>query len=104
MHEEALVRRLRAKIDALSEAQGRAPIVRATVLLGPLSHLDEPRLRALWARAMAGSAAEHAELTVEASASWDAPSADALVLRTVTFAEPERAADPPPAVSAKGPP
>lgn len=90
MHEERLVRDLRRKIDELSEAHGGASIVRARVAFGALSHLDEPRLRELWVRAMAGSAAAGAKLDVDVIASLDDPQATSVVLRTVTFAEPGR--------------
>ena len=94
MHEEALLRDLRQKVDELSRANGGTPIVRARVALGPLSHLDEPRLRQLWARAMAGGAAAGSTLEVELLLAVDDPPAASVVLRSVTFA------DTPPAAAA----
>ena len=88
MHEESLVRDLRRKVDELSKAHGGAPIVRASVALGRLSHLDEPRLRELWGRTMADSAAEGARLDVEVIGALEDPLATAVVLRSVTFEEP----------------
>ena len=87
MHEEALVRDLRAKVDELSRANGGAAIVRARVALGPLSHLDEPRLKELWPRAMAGGPAARAVLEVELIPSMDDPHAASVVLRSVTFSD-----------------
>jgi Zn finger protein HypA/HybF involved in hydrogenase expression len=89
MHEEALLRELREKVDELSRAHGNAPIVRAHVAVGALSHLDEPRLRELWERAMAGGPAAGARLEVELLPGTDDPRAASVVLRSVTFAEPE---------------
>lgn len=85
MHEEALMRDLRRKVEELSRGAGGAPILRASVVLGPLAHVDEPRLRQLWARAMAGGPAERAVLEVELLSSPTDPRAASLVLRTVTF-------------------
>ena len=85
MHEEALVRSLRAKIDELSGRRPGERIVRASVLLGPLAHLDEPALRALWSRTMRGSAAELASLEVVPVATISDPRASSVVLRSVTF-------------------
>ena len=94
MHEEALVQDLRRKIDELSSAHGGAPIVRARVALGPLSHLDEPRLRQLWDRSMAGGPAAEARLEVELLTATDDPLATSVVLRSVTFADPPAAGGP----------
>jgi len=88
MHEEALLRDLRRKVDELARAHGSAPIVRAHVALGALAHLDEPRLRALWSRAMAGGPAAGARLDVELLEGTDHPLAASVVLRSVTFADP----------------
>lgn len=103
MHEEALLRRLRAKVDQLSAEQGGAAIVRARVAFGVLSHLDEPRLRAVWSRAMAGSAAEGCSLDVEAIVGLDDPGADAVVLRSVTFGDRPAAAGAPPSAPSVSP-
>ncbi len=85
MHEEALMRDLRRKVEELSRGAGGAAILRASVALGPLAHVDEPRLRQLWARAMAGGPAEAAVLEVELLPSPTDPRAASLLLRTVTF-------------------
>ena len=79
---------LRRKVDELSRSNGGASIVRARVTIGALSHLDEPRLRELWAEAMAGGPAAHSDLEVEFIPSLDDPRARSVVLRSVTFAEP----------------
>lgn len=90
MHEEALVQDLRRKVEELSAGHGRAPILRARVALGTLSHLDERRLRELWPRAMAGGPAAGAALEVELLPGIDHPQASSVVLRSVTFDEPDR--------------
>jgi Zn finger protein HypA/HybF involved in hydrogenase expression len=95
MHEEALVRDLREKLEELSRSHRGATIVRAKVAVGPLSHLDERRLRDLWPRVMAGGPAAHARLDVEPVPALDDPSASQVVLRSVTFAE-APSADPAP--------
>jgi hypothetical protein len=102
MHEQALVRDLRRKIDELARAHGDVPIVRARVAIGALSHLDEPRLRTLWTEAMAGGPGANAALEVEPIASPTDPLATSVVLRSVTFADraAERRTDGP----ATGPP
>ena len=107
MHEEALLRDLRAKVDELSRANGGARIVRARVVLGALSHLDEPHLRELWARAMAGGAAAGATLEVELLPRVDDARAASVILRSVTFADapPSSAAGPArPGSAASSPP
>lgn len=86
MHEEALVHDLRRKLDQLSQIYGGRAIVRAHVAVGTLSHLDEPRLRELWSRAMAGGPAADAVLSVDTLA-IDDPAATSVVLRSVTFEE-----------------
>lgn len=88
MHEERLVRDLRAKVDELSRAHGGARLRRARVALGPLAHLDAERFRRLWERTMAGGPAEGAVLEVETIERLDDPAAESIVLRTVTFEEP----------------
>lgn len=85
MHEAALLDDLRRKVEELSRANGGAPIVRARVSVGALSHLDEPRLRELWARAMVDGPAARCALEVELLPSLDDPRATAVVLRSVTF-------------------
>jgi Hydrogenase/urease nickel incorporation, metallochaperone, hypA len=92
MHEEALVHDLRRKIDELAAAHGHAAIVRARVAVGELSHLDERRLRELWSRAMADGPAANAALEVELLSGIDHPQASSVVLRSVTFEEPDRTA------------
>lgn len=87
MHEEALLRDLRRKVDELSRSHGGARVVRARVALGALSHLDEPRLRELWARAMAGGPADGATLEVDPPGRVDEPGAASIVLRSVTFSD-----------------
>lgn len=87
MHEAALLRDLRSKVDELSRAHGSAPIVRARVALGALAHLDEPALREHWAGAMAGGPAAGAVLEVEMLPGVDHAQATAVVLRTVTFGD-----------------
>jgi hypothetical protein len=94
MHEEALLRDLRHKVDELSNAHGNARIVRARIVLGALAHLDEPRLRELWERAMSGGPGAGARLEVELLADPDDPRAGSVVLRSVTFADPEGTGDP----------
>jgi Zn finger protein HypA/HybF involved in hydrogenase expression len=88
MHEEALLRDLRRKVDELSVQHGGARIVRARVTLGALSHLDEPRLRELWTRAMHGGAGEAAALEVNLLPGLDDPRSSSVVLESVTFGEP----------------
>ena len=88
MHEEALLRDLRRKVDALSAEHGGATIVRARVAVGRLSHLEPAHLREHWVRAMAGGPAAEAVLDVETIPGLDDPHATAVVLRSITFAEP----------------
>lgn len=92
MHEEHLMRDLRAKVDELSRTHGDARLVRARVALGPLAHLDAAGFRRLWAQTMAGGPGEMAAVEIETFDRLDDPASSSIVLRTVTFEEPERSA------------
>ena len=94
VHEETLIQDLRRKVDELSLAHGHAPIVRAKVALGVLSHLDERRLRELWLRAMSDGPAANAALEVELLPGLDDPHARSVILRSVTFGDRPRSAPP----------
>ena len=85
MHEEALVRDLRHKLEDLARTHGGVRIVRVRVAVGALSHLDERRLRDLWPRVMGTGAAANAALEVETLADPQGPAAMSIVLRSVTF-------------------
>jgi hydrogenase nickel incorporation protein HypA/HybF len=83
MHEEALLRDLRRKLDGLMPPRGPGRIVRVDVRLGALSHLTDSNFRALWPRVVEGTAARNARLTVEVSSDPAAAEAQGVVLLRV---------------------
>lgn len=83
MHEEALFKDLRLKIEELAAGQGSRRIVRVTLWLGALSHLTEGHLREDWPRVVEGTAAERAALDIQVSNDMDDPRASSVVLVSV---------------------
>ena len=85
MHEEAMVRDLRAKFVELGRERPSERIVRVSMWVGALSHLTAPELSSLWEKVTEGTPAEGAQLSVEASGDLHDPRAHGIVLRDVTF-------------------
>lgn len=83
MHEAALFRELREKLQEVTRAQGAARICRVRIWVGALSHVGEPELKRGWADIVRGTPAEGATLLVERSNDLKDPRADRVVLRSV---------------------
>ena len=86
MHEEALIRDLRAKIVEVARANGADRVSRVALWVGALSHLDEAHLREDWPRIVQGTPAEGAVLEVQSSSDPQDPRAQAVVLASLTVA------------------
>jgi len=80
MHEERLLRDLRREISAIARKERAARIVRVDVRLGALSHFTPAEFRAAWPRAVEGTAARDATLTVEQASDPTAPDAQGVLL------------------------
>lgn len=87
MHEEALLRDLRRKIEELARAEGAERITRVVLWIGALAHVTELTLRRRWADTMRGTAAEGARLVVESSRDVADPRAQGIVLLQIAVAE-----------------
>lgn len=87
MHEETLLRDLRAEIDRLGRRSAPARITGVDLWVGALSHVTEGTLRTRWPDVVAGSPAESAELRVEVSDDVTDPRARGVVLRSVRVVE-----------------
>ena len=92
MHERALTRDLRRKIEEVARAGGATRVTRVSVRLGALAHLTPEHFEAQFEEAARGTSAEGAEL----DALVDGDSADAhardVVLDAVEVEVPEPAA------------
>jgi hypothetical protein len=87
MHEEALYRDLRRRLDELGKATGVSRITRAEVWVGALAHVDPEGLRTRWTELVRGGRAEGAELVIERSEDPTDPRAEGVVLRNVRVLE-----------------
>lgn len=97
MHEEAILRDLRRKLEEIAVREGGVRIVRVVVRVGALAHLPAAGLRARWPETVAGTAADGARLEVESSSAIDDPRADGIVLVRVDVADGPGGAPPRPA-------
>ena len=80
MHEEALLKDLRRKIEEIAAAQAARRITRIVLWVGALSHFTEEHLREDWSRVVSGTPAEGAALEVECSNDLNDPRAQKVVL------------------------
>lgn len=94
MHEEALLKDLRQKVEEVALAQHALRVSRVFLWVGALSHLTEEQLRARWSELMAGSVAEGSELVIEFSGDLDDPRAQRIVLMSLNFIPPDTEGDP----------
>jgi hydrogenase nickel incorporation protein HypA/HybF len=85
MHEEALLRDLRRKLEEIGRDHPTDRIGRVTLRIGALSHLTEPILRTRWAETTSGTAAAGAELLIETSRDQGDPGALGVVLASVAL-------------------
>jgi len=80
MHEEALYRDLRRKIEDIAREEHAVEISRVAVWVGALSHVTEEALRSRWPMTVEGTAARSARLDVQLSTDVDDPRAAGIVL------------------------
>jgi hydrogenase nickel incorporation protein HypA/HybF len=85
MHEEALLKDLRRKVEEVALAQGALKVSRVSIWVGALSHLTEEQLRARWPELMAGSVAEGSELEVDHSTDLDDSRAQGIILKSLNL-------------------
>ena len=83
MHEEAMLRDLRRKIVQVGEQEGGHRILRVSLWVGALAHVDEAQLRSRWPQTVEGTLAEGARLTVSTSPDATDPRAQGIVLTDV---------------------
>jgi len=88
MHEEALLRDLRRKLEEIGRDHPGERIRRVTLRVGALSHLTAPALRARWAETTARTPAESSELVVEVGRDPHDPGALGVVLASVALTGP----------------
>jgi hydrogenase nickel incorporation protein HypA/HybF len=83
MHEEALLRDLRRKLEEIALQEQVDRIARVTLWVGALAHVSEATLRDRWPEVVEGTAAENAGLEVETSTDLADPRAGGIVLARV---------------------
>ena len=88
MHEEALFRDLRRKLEEIAREEHAPEISRVAVWIGALCHVDEAALRARWPETVEGTAARSARLEVTVSRDPNDARAGELVLTHVDIVEP----------------
>jgi len=87
MHEEALLRDLRRKLDEIGRGEGVERITRVRLRVGALCHVSPETVRARWPALVASSCARDATLEIESSQDSDEPRAQDVVLTEVTVAD-----------------
>ncbi|EQD63551.1 hypothetical protein B1B_06989 [mine drainage metagenome] len=80
MHEEALFRDLRRKLEEIAREEHAAQISRVSVWVGALSHVSEEILRSRWPTTVEGTAARSSRLEVQLSTDVNDPRATRIVL------------------------
>jgi len=83
MHEEALIQDLRRALLRVVEAERGSRLVRATVRVGPLSHLHPEDLKERWGDILKGTPAEGCQLVVVSASDPTDPLAQSVVLESV---------------------
>ncbi len=83
MHEEALIRDLVQKIDAVARAHGAEHVTRVRLWVGALSHLGGTDLGARWALATEGTRAAGSRLELTVSDDPRDPRAGGVVLESL---------------------
>ncbi|HTP55732.1 MAG TPA: hydrogenase/urease maturation nickel metallochaperone HypA [Thermoplasmata archaeon] len=86
MHEEALLRDLRRKLEELAPTGAGERITVVRIWLGALSHVPESTLRGRWAETVKGTGADGSRLEIERSSDLADPRAQGLVLAGVDLA------------------
>jgi hydrogenase nickel incorporation protein HypA/HybF len=84
MHEEALLRDLRRKIQEVARQEGDAPIRRVRLWVGALAHVTPATLRVRWPEVVAGTPAEGGRLEIDVSDDPSDPAAQGIRLVELT--------------------
>ncbi len=97
MHEEALLRDLRRKIQEVARAEGDPPIRRVHLWVGALAHVTPATLRVRWPEVVAGTPAQDGQLVIDVSEDTADPAAQGIRLVEMTVEDGNRpaAAGPP---------
>lgn len=88
MHEEALLKDLLGKVEAVARESGAARVLVVHLWVGALAHLSDDQLGERWALAARGTVAEGARLEIERSGDLDDPRATGFVLRSLEVRDP----------------
>ncbi len=80
MHEEALLRELCARVDAVAREHGLVRVVRVRLWVGALSHLEDDAARSRWAEIARGTRGSGAALEITRSTDLEDPRAQTVVL------------------------
>ena len=87
MHEEALLRDLRRRLEELARAENPERITRVSLWVGALAHTSEETLRSRWPATVEGTAAEGSRLDIELSPDVHDPRAGGIVLVRVDVSD-----------------
>ncbi|MGA7924309.1 MAG: hydrogenase/urease maturation nickel metallochaperone HypA [Thermoplasmata archaeon] len=87
MHEEALLRNLRAKLSEIGATEEPLRILRVRLWVGALAHVSDQTLRSRWSLTVKGTPAEDSQLEIEISSDLNDPRAEGIVLTRVDVME-----------------
>ena len=96
MHEEALFRDLRRKLEELGREHRGERITRVRIWVGALSHVSAPMIQDRWPGIVADTPARSACLEVEVSTDPHDPRAEGIVLADIDLVEASAAPSLPP--------
>lgn len=85
MHEYSLLKNLLDKVQQLSHAEGKPPVV-INIELGALAHISASHLREHWEQAVIGTPLQVARLEIRELNDTDHPRAQDIVLESLEFA------------------
>ncbi len=85
MHEEALLKDLRRKVEEVAIARNALKVSSISLWVGALSHLTGEQLRARWPELVAGSVAEGSELVIDFSTELNDPNAQGIILKSLNI-------------------
>lgn len=88
MHEEALLKDLRRKLEELGRRESVDRITGVRLWVGALAHVPEETLRRRWAETVRGTVAEGSRLEVETSDDLADPRAAGIVLLQIDVDDP----------------
>ncbi len=83
MHEEALLRDLKRKVEEVARGNRATRVNRVGIWVGALAHISDDQLRARWNEITQGGAAEGASLEIHRSRDPEDPRAQSIVLTRV---------------------